>query len=81
MPAHEIVTLGVAQSPEGRRIFKRMTVRENLDMGAFIRRDSARQREDMERMMELFPILKERERQAAGTSRAASSRCWPWPGR
>jgi branched-chain amino acid transport system ATP-binding protein len=67
LPAHEIVTLGVAQSPEGRRIFPRMTVRENLDMGAFIHRDHARQREDMERMMELFPILRERERQAAGT--------------
>ena len=67
VPAHEIVTLGVAQSPEGRRIFPRMTVRENLDMGAFIRRDSAGQREDMDRIMELFPILKERERQAAGT--------------
>ena len=57
----------MAQSPEGRRIFPRMTVRENLDMGAFIRRDSAGQREDMDRMMELFPILRERERQAAGT--------------
>jgi branched-chain amino acid transport system ATP-binding protein len=67
VPAHEIVVLGVAQSPEGRRIFARMSVRENLDMGAFIHRDYARQREDMERMMELFPILKERERQAAGT--------------
>ena len=67
VPAHEIVGLGVAQSPEGRRIFARMSVRENLDMGAFIHRDYARQREDMERMMELFPILKEREQQAAGT--------------
>jgi branched-chain amino acid transport system ATP-binding protein len=65
--AHDIVGLGVAQSPEGRRIFPRMTVRENLDMGAFIRRDPAGQREDMERIMELFPILKERARQAAGT--------------
>ena len=52
---------------EGRRIFPRMSVRENLDMGAFIRRDAAGQREDMDRIMELFPILKERARQAAGT--------------
>jgi branched-chain amino acid transport system ATP-binding protein len=67
VPAHEIVNLGVAQSPEGRRIFPRMSVRENLEMGAFIRRDPAGQREDMDRIMELFPILKERARQAAGT--------------
>ena len=66
LPAHEIVGLGVAQSPEGRRIFPRMSVRENLDMGAFLRKD-AEQRQDMERMLELFPILKERARQAAGT--------------
>jgi branched-chain amino acid transport system ATP-binding protein len=66
LPAHEIVGLGVAQSPEGRRIFPRMSVRENLDMGAFTRKD-AEQRQDMERMLELFPILKERARQAAGT--------------
>jgi branched-chain amino acid transport system ATP-binding protein len=67
VPAHDIVGLGVAQSPEGRRIFPRMSVRENLDMGAFIRRDAAAQREDLDRIMELFPILKERARQAAGT--------------
>jgi branched-chain amino acid transport system ATP-binding protein len=67
LPAHEIVALGVAQSPEGRRIFPRMSVRENLDMGAFIRRDAAGQQRDMERIFELFPILKERARQAAGT--------------
>ena len=67
LPAHEIVGLGVALSPEGRRIFPRMSVRENLDMGAFIRRDAAGQREDMDRIMDLFPILKERARQAAGT--------------
>jgi branched-chain amino acid transport system ATP-binding protein len=66
LPAHEIVGLGVAQSPEGRRIFPRMTVRENLDMGAFTRKD-AEQRQDLERILELFPILKERARQAAGT--------------
>jgi branched-chain amino acid transport system ATP-binding protein len=67
LPAHQIVKLGVAQSPEGRRIFPRMSVRENLDMGAFVRRDAAGQREDLDRIMELFPILRERARQAAGT--------------
>src|SRR4029450_2830284 len=67
VPAHEIVSLGVGQSPGGRRIFPRMSVRETLDMGAFIRRDAAGQHEDMDRIMELFPILKERARQAAGT--------------
>jgi branched-chain amino acid transport system ATP-binding protein len=66
VPAHDIVGLGVAQSPEGRRIFPRMSVRENLEMGAFTRKD-AEQRQDMERILELFPILKERARQAAGT--------------
>jgi branched-chain amino acid transport system ATP-binding protein len=66
LPAHEIVKLGVAQSPEGRRIFPRMTVRENLDMGAFIRKDAG-QSEDMDRIFQLFPILAERARQAAGT--------------
>jgi branched-chain amino acid transport system ATP-binding protein len=66
LPAHEVVGLGVAQSPEGRRIFPRMSVRENLDMGAFLRKD-AEQRQDLERILELFPILKERARQAAGT--------------
>ena len=66
LPAHEIVVLGVAQSPEGRRIFPRMSVRENLDMGAFTRKDAG-QREDLERILELFPILRERARQSAGT--------------
>jgi branched-chain amino acid transport system ATP-binding protein len=67
LPAHEVVTLGVAQSPEGRRIFPRMTVRENLDMGAFIRKDANGKKEDVERIFELFPRLRERSRQAAGT--------------
>ena len=66
LPAHDVVRLGVAHSPEGRRIFPRMTVRENLDMGAFIRRDAG-QAADLERVFELFPILSERARQPAGT--------------
>jgi branched-chain amino acid transport system ATP-binding protein len=61
----DIVQRGISQSPEGRHVFPRMTVRENLDMGAYLRRD--RYSEDMDRVFELFPRLKERERQKAGT--------------
>jgi branched-chain amino acid transport system ATP-binding protein len=66
MPAQEIVRLGISQSPEGRRCFQRMSVRENLELGAYLRRDANIQR-DLDRDMELFPRLKERERQKAGT--------------
>jgi branched-chain amino acid transport system ATP-binding protein len=66
-PAHEIVKRGIAQSPEGRRLFPRMTVTENLEMGAFQRRDRAEIREDMDRVFELFPRLHERRSQHAGT--------------
>jgi branched-chain amino acid transport system ATP-binding protein len=65
VPPQEIVQLGISQAPEGRHVFPRMTVRENLDMGAYLRRDSYA--EDMERVFELFPRLKERERQKGGT--------------
>jgi branched-chain amino acid transport system ATP-binding protein len=64
--AQDIVRLGISQSPEGRHCFSRMTVRENLDLGAYLRRDSNVD-SDMERVFELFPRLKERERQKAGT--------------
>jgi branched-chain amino acid transport system ATP-binding protein len=67
LPAQEIVRLGICQSPEGRRCFSRMTVRENLELGAFLRRDSANIVEDMNRVFDLFPRLKEREVQKAGT--------------
>jgi branched-chain amino acid transport system ATP-binding protein len=67
MPPQEIVRLGVCQAPEGRRCFSRMTVRENLELGAFLRRDSAGIGKDLERVYELFPRLKEREVQKAGT--------------
>jgi branched-chain amino acid transport system ATP-binding protein len=62
----DIVRLGISQSPEGRHCFQRMTVRENLDLGAFLRRDD-RVEGDLDRIFELFPRLKERERQKAGT--------------
>ena len=65
-PAADIVRLGISQSPEGRKCFPRMTVRENLDMGAYLRRDK-NVGEDLERVFELFPRLQERERQKAGT--------------
>ncbi len=67
MPAHEIVKRGVIQSPEGRKIFTRLTVRENLEMGAFARSDTAGIQRDMEYVFERFPRLKEREKQLGGT--------------
>ena len=66
LPAHEIVSCGIALAPEGRHCFPRMTVRENLDLGAYRRRD-AEIGEDLDRVFELFPRLKERDRQKAGT--------------
>ncbi|MFJ6616554.1 ABC transporter ATP-binding protein [Kitasatospora sp. NPDC091335] len=67
VPAHKIVALGLAHSPEGRHIFPRMTIEENLLLGAFLRTDAAGITADVERAYELFPILGERRRQAAGT--------------
>ena len=66
-PPHVIVKMGVAQSPEGRRLFPRMTVLENLEMGAFQRADRAAMAEDLERVYALFPRLHERHGQKAGT--------------
>jgi len=66
-PGHEIVGLGICHSPEGRRIFARMTVRENLELGAFLRDDKAAVNADMERVLDLFPRLRERIQQRAGT--------------
>ncbi len=64
---HEIVMLGISQVPEGRLIFPDMSVQENLDLGAFLRRDVQGVRQDMDYVFELFPILAERRRQAGGT--------------
>src|ERR1044071_6282549 len=61
VPAQEIVRLGISQSPEGRRCFQRMSVRENLELGAYLRRDT-NVSDDMERVLELFPRLREREK-------------------
>mgnify|MGYP002853562776 FL=1 len=67
LPADQIVKRGLIHVPEGRRIFANLTVRENLEMGAFIRTDKAGIKADMERVYELFPRLKERIKQVAGT--------------
>ncbi len=67
IPAHKIVGLGVIQAPEGRRIFTRLTVRENLEMGAFSRTDIAEVANDMEYVFKRLPRLKEREQQLGGT--------------
>jgi branched-chain amino acid transport system ATP-binding protein len=64
---HAIVKMGIAQSPEGRRLFPRMTVLENLEMGAFQRTDRANFPEDLDRVFDLFPRLAERKQQKAGT--------------
>jgi branched-chain amino acid transport system ATP-binding protein len=66
-PAHQIVRRGIAQSPEGRKLFPRMTVTENLEMGAFQRKDRSELRGDMDRVFDLFPRLAERRHQKAGT--------------
>ena len=66
-PAHAIVRAGICQSPEGRKIFPRLSVRENLEMGAFTRHDRAAIEQDIARAYELFPILRDRQHQAGGT--------------
>ncbi len=65
--AHKIVKSGICQVPEGRVIFANLTVNENLRMGAFLRKDKEKINRDLNRVFELFPILKERENQSAGT--------------
>lgn len=66
-PPHKLVGKGIAQAPEGRRIFPRLTVTENLEMGAFARRDPAAIKADLQRVFDLFPRLKERLNQLGGT--------------
>ncbi|MDI3341365.1 MAG: ABC transporter ATP-binding protein [Sphaerobacter sp.] len=67
LPPHRVAALRIGHAPEGRRVFPRMTVRENLEMGAFLQSDPAALRQGLERVFTLFPRLQERERQAAGT--------------
>jgi branched-chain amino acid transport system ATP-binding protein len=66
-PPHQIVRMGLAQAPEGRGIFANLTVEENLDMGAFTRRDHDQVKKDRERALDLFPRVRERLKQNAGT--------------
>jgi branched-chain amino acid transport system ATP-binding protein len=66
-PPHDIVKMGISQSPEGRRLFSRMSVFENLEMGAFQRSDKAAIKESVDRVFSLFPRLAERKNQKAGT--------------
>ncbi len=73
--AEDVVKRGVVQVPEGREIFAGMSVDDNLMLGAWHRRDKRRNRLELERVYDLFPRLRERTSQLAGSSRAASSRC------
>jgi branched-chain amino acid transport system ATP-binding protein len=66
-PPQDIVQLGISLSPEGRRCFPRMTVKENLELGAYLRRDSQGIEKDLQRVFDLFPRLEERQKQKAGT--------------
>jgi branched-chain amino acid transport system ATP-binding protein len=66
-PPQDIVRLGISQAPEGRKIFHRMSVRENLDLGAYLRRDADGVEADVRRVYDLFPRLEERQKQKAGT--------------
>ncbi len=83
LDSHRIARAGLAHSPEGRRVFASMSVTDNLLLGAFPRFTRSRPKGDikgdLDKALELFPRLKERRDQLAGTLRAASSRCWPWP--
>jgi branched-chain amino acid transport system ATP-binding protein len=67
LPAHEIVTRGISQAPEGRQIFTRLTVLENLEMGAYARKDKQEIQKDLDHVFQLFPRLAERRTQAGGT--------------
>jgi branched-chain amino acid transport system ATP-binding protein len=67
MPPENIVQMGVCQVPEGRMIFPVLSVMENLDLGAYLRKDKAGVKEDLDRVFELFPVLRERSNQAGGT--------------
>ena len=67
IPTHKLVALGICMVPEGRAVFANLTVMENLEMGAYLQRDSAKNKKSLERVFGLFPRLKERSKQAAGT--------------
>lgn len=74
----DLVKQGLAMVPEGRGVFARMTITENLQMGAYIRSDKADIAADVDKVFTIFPRLKERRSQLAGTMSGGSSKCWPW---
>ena len=74
----KIVEQGIAQVPEGRHVFKGLTVQENLDLGSFTRKDKQNLAGDLEAVFERFPILRERKNQDAATCPAGNNRCWRW---
>ena len=67
IPSHKIVGLGVVQCPEGRKVFAQQTIEENLDLGAYLRKDKENNAKDLEKVFKLFPRLEERRKQLAGT--------------
>ena len=79
IPAHKIVSMGMAHVPEGRRVFAELSVYENLKMGAYTRKDKNEIEESLANVYKRFPRLEERKNQLAGTlSVVESSRCLPW---
>lgn len=74
--SHHIVEKGVVRIPEGRKVFPTLSVLENLELGSYLKKAKAKRSESLERVFSLFPILKERSRQSAGTLSGVSSRCW-----
>lgn len=79
--AQSIVKMGISHVPEGRRVFANMSVEENLQLGAYLRKDKAGIKQDMEKVYELFPRLLERLKQQSGTLSGGNSKCSQWAGR
>ena len=81
LPANKVVHQGLSLCPEGRQLFPQLSVLKNLTLGAYTRRrDGTEFQQSLEQVYALFPILKERQGQLAGTFSGGSSRCWPSPG-
>ena len=78
VPAHKIVSMGMAHVPEGRRVFSQLSVYGNLKLGAYTRKDRSNIDKELQSIYERFPRLAERKNQLAGTLSGANSRCWRW---
>lgn len=74
--SHHIVEKGIVRIPEGRKVFPTLSVLENLELGSYLKKAKAKRSESLGRVFSLFPVLKERSRQSAGTLSGVSSRCW-----